>query len=215
MKLFIISFLIFLYLCPLFSQEKKDEQSSGVSVGLVIKPSIFKNGFAFLTGVKMGLTFNENYYAGIALYGITFQQYKPDVIDILDSSSLYPNLELSYYGFEFEYNLNPQALFSPSFLIFSGFYINSLNIPNIVINSANYNPDYKESNNSFIIEPSINMSYQDKSFYRVTLGLSYRYFIAVNRLYRTLARSDRTPFIMDNSELNGISFSVIIRFGSF
>jgi hypothetical protein len=215
MKILVTIVLILFPALSVYSESTNETDRGGVSVGMAIKPSLFKNGVVFLTGAKLGLSFNENYYAGLALYGITFQQYKPDVMDIQDSITLYPNIELSYYGFEFEYNPNSDALLSPSFLIFSGFYINSFNIPNTIVKAANYNPDYKESNNSFIIEPSINLNLHLKSYYMITIGICYRYFFALNKTYKTLTRIDKSQFVMDNTELNGISLGIIIRFGSF
>ena len=218
MKYFIILIMIIVLTISAYSEDKKDSvdtQSAGVSVGMAFKPSYFKNGFALLTGAKLGLTYNKNYYAGLALYGLTFQQYKPDVIDEPDTTVIYPNLELSYYGLELEYNLNPESILSPSFMLFSGFYINSFNIPNTVVKSSNYNPDYKESNNSFLLEPSVNLNFHLKSFYVFTVGISYRYFFGVEKSYKTLTRSDKSKFVMDNTELNSLSVNVYIRFGSF
>jgi hypothetical protein len=218
MKIIITLFLYFILSHSAFSEEIKDTSNAhnvGVSVGMVLKPSLFKNGFGLLTGAKLGLTINENYYAGFALYGITFLQYKPDVIDLPDTTILYPNLELSYYGLEFEYDFNPKSLISPSILIFGGFYVNSFNIPNTIIKSNNYNPDYKESTNSFILEPAFNLNLHLKSFYVVNLGVSYRYFFGIDKTYQTLTRADKSQFIMNNSELNGVSVNICIRFGSF
>lgn len=185
----------------------------GLSAGPVLKPSLISNTLLWLTGSRIGVTLDRSYYLGISLYGSTFDSYKPLVQDA--TYILYPEMNINFISLETEYNLSPDNEIFYSLSLNNGLSLTKFDIPYSVEKSGNlYNPIYKENILRYFIEPGISLNLNFKSFYKVNIGLSYRYVILEKTPVENLLK-DGTQFYLDNSYLNGINLNLAIRFGGF
>lgn len=187
--------------------------SFGVSLGPFIKTSLVQDNLVWLTGARLGVTFDKEYYIGLSLYGTTFDSYKPNVQDL--NYILYPDFNFNFIGLEAEYNISPDSEIFPSICINNGISLAKFDIPySIDKNGQLYNPNYRENTVSYYIEPSINLNFNFKSFYKMSLCLSYRYALLKKTAINGLVENN-SQFYLDNSYLNGLNLAFSVRFGRF
>jgi len=209
MKIIILNiFLIFIVI-----NISKADTDLGLSLGPVLRPSLINDKLLWLTGSRLGLTLDSKYYIGISLYGSTFDSYQPIVQDA--NYVLYPEMNINFISFEIEYNLSSESEIYPSFLLNNGVSLTKFDIPYSLEKDGNlYNPVYKENIINYFIEPGISVNFNFKSFYKVNIGLSYRYVFMEKTAIVDLQK-DASQFYLDNSYLNGFDLSFAIRFGGF
>ncbi len=204
----IVSNIIFLLL--IISAGKAEV---GISLGPYLKPSLIKDNVVWLTGSKIGTTFDNTYYVGISVYGSTFDTYHPNVEDA--NYILYPEFSFNFISIETEYNFSPESNFFVSLSLNNGISLAKFDIPYSLDENNNlYVPEYRENTLSYFTEPGINFNFNFKSFYKLNLCLSYRYvFLGATPIAKLLQNNKQ--FYLDNSYLNGLNLSLSIRFGSF
>lgn len=186
-----------------------------INFGIAMQPTFVADKFSIVTGAKVGLNLNENLFVGASLYGMTLFKNSIDGIDLIIDEK--PILEFYYYGFEFEYYFLPQKTIhfsTGAFIGWSDFY---LNVPPFEDEVGNrYNPEYFGINSSIIIKPSLNLNINLKNYYRVVVGLSYRYLPEFEKSYSEVTReSDKQAYIINSSTLNGFALNFVVRFGGF
>lgn len=209
MKVIILNIvLIFMFLV-----NSKAETEIGLSAGPILKPSLIDNTLLWMTGTRIGITIDNNYYVGLSLYGSTFDSYQPAVED--SKYLLYPEMNINFISIETEYNIYPENEIFYSLSLNNGLSLSKFEIPySLEKDGSLYNPAYKENTLSYFVEPGISLNLNFKSFYKVNIGLSYRYVVLDPTPINSLIRND-SQFYLDNSYLNGLNLNFAIRFGGF
>lgn len=187
----------------------------GINFGAVMQPVNINNNFSVITGGKAGVNITKNYFAGLALYGMTLFKKELNGTDI--NSKLKPTLELNYYGVEFEYYLHPENTMHFSAGFFAGMADIYFDVPVSKDADSNlYVPGYKTGVSNLIIQPSVNFNLNLKSFYRVVLGFSYRFFPNFEYTIQELLHdSNNTPYTLKSENINGFAINFVVRLGSF
>ena len=205
--------IIYIVFIILIINNAKAESDIGLSVGPVLKPSLIDNTLLWMTGSRIGVTFNQKYYLGISLYGSTFDSYQPLVEDA--NYIIYPEMNINFISLETEYNISPNDEIFLSLSLNNGVSLSKFDIPYLEDPEGNlYNPPYKENVINYFVEPGISLNLNFKAFYKINIGLSYRYVFINNTAITNLIK-DNTQFFLDNSYLNGINLNFAIRFGGF
>jgi hypothetical protein len=180
-----------------------------------MQPTYINNNFSLVTGTKIGINLDNNIFAGLALYGSTLFKNEIDAID--NTSSFSPVLEIYYYGLETEYFIMPEDVLHPSFSLFVGMSDVFLNAPYFSDETENvYNPDYLDITNRLVFQPTVNINLNLKSFYRVVLGVSYRYVSEFNNQIESLKnKSDSGIYNLSSNDVNGFAINFAVKFGKF
>ncbi|MBS3999261.1 MAG: hypothetical protein KGZ71_02130 [Desulfobulbaceae bacterium] len=189
-----------------------------VNFGIIFKPTLIVENFSVIGGSELGINLSPNVYTGVSINAISFNTYSSDVID--SQIGKYPVLALNYIAFEFDYApiLTDKEYF-PSLTITAGYgnmnfrpTISTITIDNEV---KTYNPEYKlDKKGFFIIEPQLNLNLNFKSYYRLTLGVGYRFIPGLD--YKPKNLENEGKFVhLQNNDLNGFTATMTIKFGGF
>lgn len=206
----------FLYLfVALIVLAKPEISEADLNFGVVMQPTGLNGDFTIISGARMGLNLDSNYYVGLALYASTLFKNPINAIDPISSQK--PIIELNYYGVEGEYFLLPENTFHFSVAAFVGLAETYLNTPPYDDEDGNrYLPEYGGGNSSYVFKPTVNLNINIKPFYRIVVGVSYRYFVSINYQTASLVNdSDNQPYKLNSELLNGLALNFAVRFGGF
>jgi len=189
-----------------------------VNFGIIFKPTQLADNFSVIGGSNLGVNLSPSIYTGISVNAISFNSYSSDVID--SQIDKYPVLALHYFALEFDYAfLSPEKEYFPSFTISAGYgnmnfrpTIATITVDNEV---STYNPEYKfEKKGFFIIEPQLNLNMNFRSYYRLTIGVGYRFIPGLD--YKPKYLESEGKFVhLQGSDLNGLTATMTIKFGGF
>lgn len=163
----------------------------------VVKFTSINGEFGVLSGVRGGWIINHQISLGIAGYGLTTNT---ELNGLVDGKVRY--LDFGYGGFELEYIManNEVIHLTVSGLIGAGG-------ANYRFSKTHKDFDWEEddlnSDAFFVGEPTVNAELNVTSFFRINLGVGYRFVSGSNNDYIT------------DSELSGISGQIQLKFGSF
>lgn len=207
-------YILMVFLLIVFTA-KSYSNNIGINFSAVMQPTYLNNQFSLITGGKVGLNITPEIFLGLALYGTTLFKNKVDAIDPLVIQR--PVLELSYYGLDVEYYFKPKNMYHFSISAFAGWSNIFFNIPPFEdTNKVRYKPDYFNGKSSLILKPSVNLNLNIKDFYRIVVGVSYRYFPGYEYNVKELVNvSDNMPYKITSEELDGFAINVAVRFGGF
>lgn len=199
-----------------FAQEDEPKEKKGSDINTIFTKDNFKftggfigpefkvsdtyDDYGLLIGLKLGGIVNDNFFIGLAGYGLTTKSTFP-----FEDTHL--RVGMGYGGFAMEYTvLGKKALhFSIPVLVAVGgytFYEEDY-YSDLFWNDYNYNS--VASTAAFIVEPGINVELNLTKFLRFSTGVSYRYVTATK-----LDDVDIT-----NEELSNLSFNASFKFGFF
>ncbi len=206
----------FIYLIVAFFVLVKPEISlANLNFGVVMQPTVLNNDFTIISGARMGLNLNSNYYVGLALYGSTLFKNPIKSSDPITLEK--PIIELNYYGIEGEYFFLPENTLHFSVAAFLGLAEAHLKTPPYDDEEGNrYVPEYNAGISTYVFKPTVNLNINIKPFYRIVVGVSYRYVTSINYETAFLVNdSDNKPYKMNSKVLNGLALNFAIRFGGF
>jgi len=204
----------FLYIIILlFSLSYYSNSQLAFSIGPLLKPVLMNNEVVVLTGMRAGATISKNYFIGLSLDGITIDTYSPDVKDKI--YEIYPNLDLSKIGIDFDYHFNTDDFLYYSLGIISGLSLIKFDMAYYIENSTNnlYNPDYKTNKMFLFIEPKFSFNLNFKDFYKVIFGLSYLYVFTNGTDYNLISNNNK--FRLESNKVSGLSLFFAVTFGSY
>lgn len=148
----------FLYIIILlFSLSYYCNSQLAFSIGPLLKPVLMDKEVVVLTGMKAGATISKNYFIGLSIDGISIDTYSPDVKDKI--YEIYPNLDFSKIGIDFDYHIRTNDFFYYSLGIISGLSLIKFDMAYFIENSTNnlYNPDYKTNKMFLFVEPKFSI----------------------------------------------------------
>jgi hypothetical protein len=194
MQRIIFIFLVICLISSLWAEEqtlvKKDFESGGYG-GPVWKLSSINGHSALLTGGRGGWILNHIFVIGVGGYSLS-TEVKADPLSQNDKP-LY--IELYYGGLELEYIHNSDNMLHWTFHTLLG---------GGSVDLLEHDPENKiESDNLFVIEPSLNADLNITNWFRLGMGISYRLVTGIT--------SDH----ISNSELSGFGGLLILKFGKF
>ncbi len=209
-KLMVISVLVLSSL-SLHSQEKEMQtlfkKSESVLLGgygsFDIKGSQLDGGFnGLFLGWHGGVILNNSYVLGLAGYGLLPTQKVNPPSNIAEFGTNY-HLSGGYGGLLFEYVNSPNKLLHFNINTIVG--AAGLTYTDLVNKEHEINKSYPKSV-SFVVEPGIEAELNISKFFRMTLGLSYRYAPNIKLRYN---ESD------NQNVFNGVSVNLGFKFGEF
>ncbi|MCF6268312.1 MAG: hypothetical protein L3J41_01215 [Melioribacteraceae bacterium] len=197
--------LLLLSFYNFFAQEKTLVSSGITSNGWfgapVMKIAELNNQSSLIIGARGGWIINNSIVLGGGMYGLA-SNVTVDVIDGDLFSEDTENLHFMYGGFELEYIISPMEIFHVSLYTLLG--LGSVSYNNFGDgNTNNFYSNHQTGNSFFIAEPAINLEVNVTHFFRIDLGVGYRYTYGAD--YQTI--NDNTV-----SGFNGI---VTLKFGKF
>lgn len=186
----------------LFAQERTlignfGEISHGGFGAPVTKFTNINGEFGVLAGVRGGWIINHSLSLGLAGYGLATNT---ELANSTLGETRY--LDFGYGGFEFEYILASDEVIHLTFsgLIGGGEVDYRFN----KFTDDDYDHDNNfERDNFFVAEPSINAELNVTSFFRINLGVGYRFVSGVDNSY------------ISESKLRDMTGTVQFKFGSF
>lgn len=205
----------FLYIIILlFSLSYYCNSQLAFSIGPLLKPVLMDKEVVVLTGMKAGATISKNYFIGLSIDGITIDTYSPDVKDKI--YEIYPNLDFSKIGIDFDYHIRNNDFFYYSLGIISGLSLIKFDMAYFIENSTNnlYNPDYKTNKMFLFVEPKFSINLNFKEFYKLIFGLSYLYVFTNGIDYENLI-SNNQIFRLESNKVSGVSLFFSVTFGSY
>ncbi len=189
----------------LFSLENTNQ---GFIISPILQFSSVEGNFCILSGIRAGLVFSHKYTFSFSYYSTMYSDavsLEPDPI-----TGDRPVLNLTHFGFEFEYNYNPHKLLHYGFIC----HLGAGNIgykpseKNMTGNTENhlYTPDYG-SDWFFIIEPGLQAEINISSWIRADAGAGYRFAFGAE-----YSRLGETTY---GSSLSAPYAWLALKFGSF
>ncbi len=171
----------------------KGRSSCGGYGGLVWKGTQINGEFAMLAGVKGGWVINHSFVIGLAGYGLG-NEVDPlnPVID------LHRNVEFGYGGVFMEgvFMSNKMIHLTAGVLVGAG---------GIALNDrhGDFDVEWDDVDAVYIIEPEINVELNVAKFFRVGLGVSYRFVSGVDHTWTS------------NKEMSGYAAGLSLKWGKF
>jgi hypothetical protein len=186
-----------------------------MNFGAVMQPTALNKDFVIISGARVGLNFTDNFYSGLALYGTTLFKNSIEASDPISKEK--PILELNYYGVESEYFIFPKETIHLSVSALFGMAYTYLNTDPFDLADGNrYFPEYNTGHSTMVIKPTINLNLNIKSFYRIVIGVSYRYLTDFTYESTALINdSDNLKYKISSEQLNGFAINMAVRFGGF
>ncbi len=204
--------IILIFVSSIYISNAKD---FGINIGVSIQPTFIDNDFALISGGKLGINYKNNYYLGLAISSNTLFKHKINAYDIYIKSI--PIFEINHYGLDLEYYFFPEDAIHLSLGVFAG---NSNIYFSIVNDEADYKydyfPNYLNGKNTLILQPSANINLNFKDFYRIVIGISYKFYPNFEYEIPELINKDNEAiYKISSNDINGFSLNLIVRFGSF
>lgn len=199
----------------LASPELVKAEGGGINFSTTLDFTSFETNFGLLSGLNFGYNINSSIYFGFALSSNTLYKHNINAYD--PNIDFNPTFEFNYYGLSAEYFINPKSQVHFSIIATGGISNTFLSSPyNKDLDSNLYYPDYTKGTTNLIFVPGFRVNLNLKKFYRLSLGVSYRFLpnfeLKDNNL---LDLSKEKPYIMNESYVNGLSISFTAKFGSF
>ncbi|NOX17790.1 MAG: hypothetical protein GXO87_05850 [Chlorobi bacterium] len=207
MKKIIVVFIVILTAQFSFAQENtllsSGITSSGGFGGPVAKFTQLNDQSAFILGARGGWIVNHSFIIGGGMYGLVGNvSVDTKIGDIIYKDSDY--LRFGYGGLELEYIFAPMSVVHVSVYTLLG--VGGVSYRNYSENfnetGDNYN-HHSMQNPVFVAEPAVNVEVNLTEFFRIDLGVSYRYVSQID-------------YQMINAEnLRGVSGILTFKFGKF
>jgi hypothetical protein len=155
------------------------------------------DSFGTYVGGKGGLIINRQYVIGGGGFGLAHPETREDISGTLYTGDK-PLLHMGYGGGMFEY------IFSPATLVHAtaGMLIGAGGI-GVSEQNTNENQDKFRSDSFFVIEPDINLSLNITWFFRLSVGISYRYIRGIDM------------YEFNGSDFTGFNARITLSFGVF
>ncbi|MCL2073910.1 MAG: hypothetical protein FWH18_08320 [Marinilabiliaceae bacterium] len=212
---FALAFMLF----PFCLNAQKDEVSTlfggdsdyriGGYASLDTKFSQVDNGMGFLLGVKGGLIFNSIFSVGIGGYGLlptAKTHFDCPVVGHENEKSTYWTGGYGAVILEYIHSSNRLLHFNANTLL--GFGGASYSVRYQVYNEEDTNDVQHPSKFIFVVEPGVAAELNVSQFFRISLGVSYRYVPNFKFAYEGTSLAPTTTF-------NGFSANLTLKFGSF
>lgn len=200
-KLFII--IAILAVTTMMAQEKtmfgsSPDISHGGFGAPVVKFTSINGEFGVLVGGRGGWLINHQISLGIAGYGLATNT---QLDGFTDGEVRY--LDFGYGGFELEYIManNEVIHLTVSGLIGAGG--TNYRFSKNYYDGYDWNDNEVNSDAFFVGEPTVNAELNVTTFFRINVGIGYRFISGSNNNYIT------------DSELSGVSGQIQLKFGSF
>lgn len=205
----------FLLVSLFFTLNVNSYSDVGINFSVVMQPTYVNENFSLITGGRFGFNLSPELYIGISAYGTTL--FKSDIGATDPLIDVNPIFEMYYYGIEPEYYFNPKDFVGVSVSLFAGKTDILFNIPtHRNEDGTRYYPKYSDGSNTFILKPAVNINLNLKDFYRIAIGLSYRFLPSFNYVVSELVDSkSNNTLILKPENLNGLALNFMVRFGSF
>jgi len=208
-RLFILLFIVFMAMPFTLSaqQETLLDGESGIESGFFCGPefkfSTIGNDFAYLPGVRAALIIDHRVTLGLAGYWlesdlettVSRTNYIPETYKETPVSGATYTIDMEYGGFVLGYIFLPEQ---PVFLA-----MNTL-VGGGEVTSEDTLTRRAESDEFFIVEPSINVGMNVTPWFRVLVGASYRWVNGV-----------RGVTGVSNDDMSGLSGMILLKFGWF
>lgn len=177
------------------------EMSNGGFGAPVIKFSEINDQNSLLIGARGGWIVNHSLVLGAGMYGLA-SNITVDATDgnVIDKNA--ENLHFMYGGIELEYVFSSMEVFHVSVYTLIGLGRLSINNYENGID-ADYYDSHHAGNSFFVAEPAANLLVNVTNYFRVGLGIGYRFTAGAN--YQTLT----------DEKISGISGVLTLKFGSF
>ncbi len=183
-----------------------DGMHHGMSIGPTVKFTSFNGKFAVLAGGQIGMTLDQSFMIGGAMYGLATEHHPSTVPvgylgtpDETFTQMSYGGMVLSYIG------LAGQVL-HPTFdlLIGGGEVRQDWNDDQWRNWNANgYYPHHHNGDGFFVVEPTVNAEINVAPFMRADVGAGYRVVSGISE------------WGLSNSDVGGPTASVALKFGKF
>lgn len=166
----------------------------------VVKFTSVNGEFGVLAGARGGWIINHQISLGIAGYGLTTNT---QLAGLVDGKVRY--LDFGYGGIELEYIMASNEVIHLTLSGLIGGGATNYRFTKTYDYDSKMDKDYKDLNldSFFVGEPSINAELNVTSFFRINVGVGYRFTSGSNNDYIT------------DSELSGVSGQIQLKFGSF
>ena len=201
MRILILSLGFFIIAIPVWTQDNQMRAPTdrtapnGIFGGPVLKVTEINNVFGLIVGGRGGWICGHTFIIGGGLYGL--------LRDVeVDDAGAERNFEFAYSGLELEYIILPRQVIHLSVQTLIG--LGALTDRERHFDRfASFNNFDGPDDSFFIVEPGLNLMWNMKTHLRVGLGGSYRFIRGVGLEG------------LSNSDLSGLSTTVIFKFGRF
>lgn len=220
MKRIIIGLVVVLISTVTFAQEtsqdfqtlfsNKGERSNGGYGAIMVGFSEINKRDAILIGARGAWLINHNFGLGLGGYGFMNDPVIDKYLPSPDGSFYKYQTAGGYGGILLEPILGARKPVHLSFpiLIGAGGVAYSRHWDNY--DNNDYEEDYEDSDAFFVLEPGAELEFNMVKFFRLALGVSYRYTSDINMTYQ----NSSTP-IGSRDMLRGWNFSLALKFGKF
>jgi len=164
----------------------------------VVKFTTVNSEFGVLVGGRGGWLINHQISLGLGGYGLVtntqLDGFEDDLVRYLD---------FGYGGFELEYIMSNNEVIHLTFSALIGAGGTNYRYSNYDYENFDWDEKYTTSDAFFVGEPTINAELNVTTFFRINIGVGYRFVSGVHNNYIT------------DSELSGVSGQIQLKFGSF
>jgi len=189
----LIFYLSLLFAVSISAQEINTEKNASGFGGTVIKLTKISNEFGVLIGGRGGWVLDDKFFIGGGGYGLVISN---DVE--INSNEPKAKINLGYLGFEFEYIMVGNNLFSVSlYTLLGGGALSYTKL------EKGLDLQKKNASDTFIIvEPGINIYFNALKWLSIGTGINYRFLSEEKSGY---------PYKID---IDGLSVGINFRFGN-
>jgi hypothetical protein len=202
-KTYVLSALLLLVAGTMQAQEEETLLSGGLESGgygaPVVKFTNFKGEFAVIVGGYGGWLINHSFLLGGGGYGLATHHK----LSTSSGSAIFPEdgrIIFGYGGGILEYIFSPRAVVHATICLLIGG--GSVSVQEQWTDPATWVHGY-QTDEFFVLEPSVNVELNVTTFFRVDAGASYRFVNGVS------------AFDLKNADLSGASINIALKFGSF
>lgn len=209
-----ILFSLFTGIIALYAQEDTTQylisgktEFSGFG-GPIAEFSSVNNEFAFFMGGGGALLINQTFFIGGYGEGIVTSHYRDDLETIVNMD--HPKISFEHGGFWLGYIYQHQKVIHGGLSAKLGWGEISLEGDEHI-----YNPglDYDFTDHTFIILPQIEMEINLTSWFKINLGLGYRFITGVDAEY--LDSNNNPVHFYDTGDFDGPLGTISLLFGGF
>ncbi|MGE5437812.1 MAG: hypothetical protein ACM3O3_11335 [Syntrophothermus sp.] len=202
----IVILLVLLTAFAVSAQEQETLIKGGIESGGFGAPSIkftsINDEFGIFLGGYGGWLINHQFLIGGGGYGLVTKHNAAPIVEstLNNGNDLY--LHMGYGGLVLGYFFTPEKIFHicTSLLVGAGGAGYSRNYG---MDDNNYDNDRMTTDGFFVLEPTIQGELNVTTFFRIGVGISYRYISGTNLMN------------ISNSELSGPSAVLDLKFGKF
>ncbi len=166
--------------------------------GPAVKYTRVYGNTAIMFGARGGWIFNHTLIIGGGIYGIVNTiRLAPDVIPTAGPL----NIQLSCFGLEGEYVLQPDAFLHYNFYTFLG--AGAIRFAKEIATMVDTTGHSEETDVAFLLEPAVNVEMNAASWCRIMVGVSYRLAVGVSQ------------YGLRNKDFTGPAATLTLKLGSF